>query len=118
MLYEGAIKFLDEAIPKMDFKNYDFVNAKLKKVMDIVEELQFSLDMKAGDISQRLKSIYIYMYELINKANLNKTTEELIECRKLLSDLLSAWRGIVGYSSRKSENPKSDGFLGGLSVSG
>ena len=121
MLYEGALKAINTAIAKMDYQNYDLVNSQIKKATDIINELMFSLDMEAGVISQRLKSIYMYVLQKLNEANMNKTPEELLEVKDLLEDLLRAWKSITtegGGGTVNKKNPPGSSFSSGLSITG
>ena len=54
MLYDGAVKFLNESIGFLnDYKTYDQANAKIVRVQEIISELMISLDMeKGGEIAQ------------------------------------------------------------------
>ena len=103
----------------MDYKNYDLVNAQIKKSIDIINELLFSLDMEAGVISTRLKSIYLYMLEKLNEANMKKTTEGLQEVKSLLEELLDAWKSVVsGEGSDENKKLPPSSFSGGISMTG
>ncbi len=124
MLYEGALRSIEIAIKKMDYKNYDLVNDQIKKSIDVIDELIASLDMEAGVISERLKSIYLYMINKLNESNINKSTKELEEVKSLLEELLSAWKSIVagepstdGKPSKNKKNPPYP-LTGGISISG
>ena len=105
MLYESVLRSIDIAIKKMNYKNYDLVNDQIKKSADIINELMASLDMNAGVISDRLKSIYLYILEKLNQSNINKSTEELKEVKVLLKELLSAWRSVANGELSVNEKP-------------
>ena len=67
MLYEGAISNLEKAMALVDDekkiqpKNIEAYGNYLQKVMDIITELQVSLDMaKGGEIASNLLSLYIF----------------------------------------------------------
>ena len=121
MLYEGAIRCIDEAIRNMDYQHYDVVNRKIQKTVDIIDELRFSLDMKVGDIAVRLRDIYVYLVKRLNEANQKKTIDPLKEVKERMEELLSAWRtiGLQGEKSDDSKKPFSpEASSGGISLQG
>jgi flagellar protein FliS len=50
-----------------------------------------SLNMDAGEISQRLFSIYMYMNNKLIEGNIKKDSKPLKEVRKHLEELRDAW---------------------------
>ena len=116
MLYNGAIRFLDEAISAVDdYKKYDAVNENIIKATNIINELRTSLDMKVGDIANKLDSIYEYMLRTLLEANTEKSREKLEEIRSYLKELSSSWQQIASGKI----NPGSLGLkAGGFSLKG
>ena len=98
MLYEGAVKHLDEAISlidengKIDASRIESYGNHLQKVQDIITELQCSLDMEKGkDIAKNLMSLYIFFNKELMQANINHDKKILSDIRKMLSDLKDSW---------------------------
>jgi flagellar protein FliS len=94
MLYDGAIKFLNQALELMAKKHttYDKVSNDIIKVQDIITELMVSLDFeKGGQIAKNLFSLYLYMNRRLIEANIQKDSGILGEIKKLLSELRGAW---------------------------
>ncbi len=115
MLYEGAIKFIDIASENMNFKTYDVVNTNIQKTLNIIEELQASLDMaQGGQLAERLLSIYEYLTRRLNQANIEKSKEILKEVKGLLEELLTAWKTIASGNQKNTPGNLS----GGLSLKG
>jgi len=96
MLYEGAIRFLEEALSNIDnFKKYDVVNAKILRAQDIITELMVSLDMhRGGEIAENLLSLYVFMKKELIDANIKKEREGIERVIKMFTDLLDAWKKI------------------------
>ncbi|MCL4419876.1 flagellar export chaperone FliS [Patescibacteria group bacterium] len=96
MLYEGAIRFLEEALVHIDnFKKYDIVNNKILRAQDIITELMVSLDMeKGGEIADNLLSLYVYMKKELLEANVKKERASIERVLKMFRDLLDAWKQI------------------------
>ena len=57
----------------------------------LYEVITTSLNMDAGEISQKLFSVYMYINNRLAQANMNKDTAPLEEVKKFLLDLRSAW---------------------------
>ncbi|MDR2183093.1 MAG: flagellar export chaperone FliS [Clostridiales bacterium] len=91
MLYDGALKFCNQAIVALENKNFSRANDLILKVEDIVREFQVTLDMKY-DISEQLNLIYDYLYSRLVAANLGKDVEVLKEVRDHLRSLRDTWK--------------------------
>lgn len=121
LLYEGAVRFIDQAVAKMHFSTYDQVNVNLQKAIEIIDELRASLNHEAGgQLSARLKSIYDYMIERLTFGNMHKKKEPLLEVKGLLEELLSAWRTIAKNPApgAPAASPNRPSLGGGLSLKG
>jgi flagellar protein FliS len=95
MLYEGAIKFLEEAIPAIEKNDYAEKGRLIGKAMDIVAELDSSLDFGASEeLCTNLRSLYDFMQRHLFQANLKCDVQAVRDVIKLLDDLNQAWRAI------------------------
>ncbi|WP_411552411.1 flagellar export chaperone FliS [Paenibacillus lautus] len=90
MLYSGCVKFLKLALKSMEAGDFEQKNTYLIKAINIVDELLITLDMKY-EISQSLSSLYIYIKELIIKANIKTQQEPLFESIQLVTELRDTW---------------------------
>lgn len=90
MLYSGCVKFLKLALKSMEAGDFEQKNTYLIKAINIVDELLITLDMKY-EISQSLSSLYIYIKELIIKANIKTQQEPLLESIQLVTELRDTW---------------------------
>ena len=91
MLYDGAIKFVNKAIELMPTKSIEEIHRNIVKAQDIITELITSLNMDAGDISNKLLSIYMYINNRLTDANVQKSEKPLIETKMHLLELRKAW---------------------------
>lgn len=95
MLYEGAIRFLKNAIENNTPRKYDLVNTNIIRTQDIVTELMLALNVEAGgELANNLLSIYVYMKKRLLEANMNKDTSVMEEILKYLEDLKAAWEEV------------------------
>lgn len=92
MLYDGAIRFVNTAIDAIPSKNIEKIHNNILKAQEIINELISSLNMDAGDISNRLFSLYMYMNKRLMEANIKKEEAPLVEVRKYLIELRDAWQ--------------------------
>lgn len=95
MLYDGAIKFLEEACKSMDKTHgTEEVHNNIVKAQEIIYELLSSLNYEAGEIADRLASIYTYMNQKLTEGNISKTKPPVLEVIKYLKELKSAWAAV------------------------
>jgi len=95
MCYEKAILCLQQS--KDYIRDKDFIKKaeKIKKTLDIVNELQANLDLdKGGKIAKSLDSLYTYLTNRILLADIQKNLTIFDECINILSELKSGWEGI------------------------
>ena len=112
MLYDGAIKFVNKALECMDKKAIEQTHKNITKTKDIITELTTSLNMEAGEISQRLLSIYMYLNRRLSEANLSKQKAPLLEVKKHLSELREAW----DKASKTADVKEKVGSGGGINI--
>lgn len=95
LLYDGAIRFLRQARIAIQSKDYQKKGSLLQRAQDIVFELNASLNMEqGGEISQRLRAIYTFIWTRLNQVNLNNDTVLLDRLTAILENLAGAWRQI------------------------
>ncbi len=96
MLVDGAIRFLNKAIEELDAKNHGEKGKYITRALDIINELDVSLDMETGgDISQNLRSLYDFMRRHLNQANIKKDPEMIREVINILQDLNEGWKVVA-----------------------
>ncbi|MFN4033739.1 MAG: flagellar export chaperone FliS [Fimbriimonadales bacterium] len=106
MLYDGAIRFVNEAAYAMRQRDYETQNTKLLRAQKILAELISSLDFdKGGEIAENLFRLYTYMYNRLVEANINDSVETLEHVTRLLSELREAWDTIATESEAQVNLP-------------
>lgn len=100
MLYEGALKFCNQAIIALEAKDISKVNLLVIKVQDIMREFQVTLD-KSYDISHNLNEIYDYLYRRLVEANMKKDIEILTEVRNFIRDLRDTWKEAMNLAKQE-----------------
>ena len=99
ILYEMAIKYIDEALDNVNSDNPGEFRASLKSAGQVIDELNHSLDMQYG-VSLYLMRIYVFMKEVFFKASVRPDITELSRCRKILADLRKSFEQIQSEDKR------------------
>jgi len=95
MLYEGALKNLRCAQNSINHKDINGAHCMLMKTQDIIRELNNTLNMNVGEISQNLRNLYLYMLQRLIEANVAKDNKKVEEVIELLTTLKEAWDTII-----------------------
>lgn len=121
MLYEGVLRFVNAAEAGMSsFKTYDKANTNILRAQDIFTELMVSLNIEqGGEIAQNLMNLYAYCKSQLLEANLQKKTEYLKPVKKVVSELLEAWKQIEQQPLAKAAAAAKPGdYKGGFKAEG
>ena len=90
MLYNGAIKFINESIEATEKKEYEKANTSCIKAQNIISEFRLTLKMEY-EISKNLLALYNYAYDRLVEGNMNEDITKLEEAKDILSELRDAW---------------------------
>ena len=90
MLYNGAIKFINESIEATKKKEYEKANTSCIKAQNIISEFRLTLKMEY-EISKNLLALYNYAYDRLVEGNMNEDITKLEEVKDILSELRDAW---------------------------
>jgi flagellar protein FliS len=102
MLYDGAIRFIRQAIRGMEEENLTQFHYGIEKSMAIITEFSNSLNHTiGGDIAENLDALYDFMIRELTLANLRKDIEKLRVVEKLLVDLRATWGEAVEINNRE-----------------
>jgi flagellar protein FliS len=95
MCYEEAIGSLKLARDSYVAKEYETKGKALQKTLDILHELNASLDMqKGGRVAVNLRALYMYMTQALIEADLKKNLPVFDQVVQMLVELESAWQEI------------------------
>ena len=104
MLFDGAIKALDRSLLGFDCLEIGERNAtihnNLQQAVDIIRELNCSLDMTAGgQLADTLRNLYVYFEKRIIESNLKKNTVGIKEVIPMIKQLRDAWYGMLNQQN-------------------
>lgn len=112
MCYDKAIGSLKLARESYAAKDYGTKGLAVKKALDILHELNASLDMKkGGEIAANLRTLYTFMSQALIEADLKKDLKVFDAVIHMLEELEVEWKGLSAGSHRDAK-PSLDGMLG------
>jgi flagellar protein FliS len=96
LLYEGAIRAINQAKVMMQYERFAEKAKMINKAIDIIEGLRLVLDHQNGqDISKNLEDLYVYAKFRLGVANMKNDTEILDEVANLLGVILPSWQELA-----------------------
>lgn len=105
MLYEGAIRFLTQAIDAQEKNNVEEKNKFLGRTIDVLNELRSTLNFEVGgDFSKNLSELYAYQVSRLTQATFESKMEYILEVQAQLKDLLGAWEIAVENEKKAAVN--------------
>jgi flagellar secretion chaperone FliS len=100
MLYEGAIRFLEQA--RLGFTKEDpaefntTINNNILRAQEIILELNLSLNTtEGGELAATLRRLYEYMDWRLMQSNIKKEEEGLKDVIRRLTVLREAWTSML-----------------------
>ncbi|REE84487.1 flagellar protein FliS [Paenibacillus taihuensis] len=90
MLYNGCLKFMKQAREHLENKNIEARNTNIKRALDIIEELQATLNMQY-DISRNLFSLYAFIKDKLIEANMRMSKESIQIAYDMTEELRDTW---------------------------
>lgn len=94
MLYDGARRFLNQAVVAMGENKTPLAHVKLRRAEEIIIHLRNTLDLEQGEIAERLQAIYIFCGRHLRQARLDRDPVKIEQVSHLLGELREAWAAI------------------------
>lgn len=94
LLYEGAIKFGNIAIVKMEKKDIQGAHNNIVKVERIIDYLRETLDMKYA-VAQDFENIYVYLSRRITDCMVSKNPADMEEVVMHLRSVRDNWKEVM-----------------------
>ena len=92
MLYEGAIRFMKQALVAIDKKDIASRGMNIGRAYDIVMELNNTLNFEAGgDLAKNLEQLYMFITDQLTQANIKSDRVALVHALKTMETLYSGW---------------------------
>lgn len=108
LLYDGAIKKLNQAESALIDEDFVTYHTQVTKVQRIISELLNSLDCdQGGDVAVNLVRLYDYMLRQLSIGMIRRQGDLLSEVRLLLEDLRGGWQeAIQQIYDERSDQPE------------
>lgn len=105
MLYDGAIRFNDQAIQALEEnKPLEALNP-MRRSLAIVQELQNMLDSRhAPEICANLERLYLFVQDQMLQAQQNSRAEPLNNAGRILRDLRETWSQAISQVNAQDLN--------------
>lgn len=100
MLYNGCLKFLNQAKKGIATKDIELKNTNIQKAQNILRELMITLD-PSQPISQSMGSLYEYMITRLVEANINNDTTIVDEVYGLTTEFRDTWKQVIQVNRQK-----------------
>src|ERR1700733_10027540 len=85
MLFDGAIRFCDQARLAIEQKSFEQSHKRITQAQKIINELKYSLKHDvAPDLRSKLAALYTFAYRKLFEANTKHTVEPLDEAVQVL----------------------------------
>ena len=115
MCYEKAIEMIWQAKKLFDEKQFEEKAKRLQKAIDIIHQLQGSLNFeKGGQIAKNLDSLYTYIAGRLLEGDVNKNMAACDQVIGILGELRDAWQALAsrqtadGVQMTVAQGPKTD----------
>lgn len=105
LMYDGAIRFIKEAMARINANDIAGRGLYISKAQRIVNELENALDKsRGGEVAVSLEKSYIRINKLLTEANISGELPPLKSSLEMLNTLRSAWEEIIGGRSPAARN--------------
>ncbi len=96
MMYDGAIRFLNETRKRIDAGDIAGRGLYISKAQRIIGELQESLNVpQGGEIAAQLEQLYAFIIQNLTKANIKGDKAAVDHALHVLENLRDAWRQVM-----------------------
>lgn len=91
LLYDGARRFVDQAMQALQAENHSEVSNYVGKAQRILEELSGALNFEAGEMAENLFLLYEYWTWRLGQGVVKQEPEAFKEVSAALMDMHGAW---------------------------
>ncbi len=113
LMYDGAIRFINEAIRRVETNDVAGRGTYISKAQKIVDELNGALNHKAGgEVAVNLDKVYLEVSRNLIDANIRGSKEPLDEALSSLKGLRSAWNQVINITGKNGAQPANAQGLG------
>ena len=100
MLYNGCIKFLNQAKKGIETNNIELRNTNIQKAQAIIREFMITLD-KSIPVSESMFDLYEYMNNRLIEANVNNDVSIVEEVIGYTTEFRDTWKQVIQINRQK-----------------
>jgi flagellar secretion chaperone FliS len=106
MLYDGAIRFLQQSIAPMQSGDFEQKGKMINKTIAILYHLTGTLNYtEGGELATNLSRTYEYLIRRLVEANLKNDPEIIGEVVRLMRELRDAWSQVANAGTEVEKRP-------------
>jgi len=105
MLYDGCIKFINQAKQALKNENFEAKNEFIQKAQNIVQELMITLDPEI-EISNQMMPLYEYIHYQLQQANIKNESSYLDEAYTYVVDFRDTWKEVIKLAAKNNKREK------------
>lgn len=94
MLYNGCLKFLNQAKSAIEENNYELKNKNIQKAQNIISELMVTLNMDIP-VAKHMMQMYDYINSRLIEANIKNSLEILEEVESFVTEFRDTWKEVI-----------------------
>ncbi|KKB38730.1 flagellar export chaperone FliS [Bacillus thermotolerans] len=94
MLYNGCLKFINQAKKAIASKDIEAKNTNIQKAQAIIQELMVTLNMEVA-VSESLLSLYDYLNRRLIEANIKNDAAILEEVEGFVTEFRDTWKEVI-----------------------
>ena len=105
-LYDGIVRFMQNAIEAVERKDVEGRRAAVKRAMDIVVHLQVTLDREVGGTpAESLSDFYVAMFALMLQGSQGNSRKKFEQVIANVRNVRSAWKQVLAESTKSGLTP-------------
>ena len=106
MMYEGAIRFVNQAKTHMAANNVRGTGESISRAQSVINELASVLNHKqGGEVATGLASLYMEINRSLTEANMKQTVAPLDHALEMLSTVKDAWETVAAPAGAVAAKP-------------
>lgn len=100
MLYNGCLKFLNQAKKGIEASDIELKNTNIQKAQNILRELMITLDMSVP-VSESMGALYEYMINRLVEANIQNDSAIIDEVAGYTTEFRDTWKQVIQINRQK-----------------
>jgi len=100
MLYNGCLKFIQQAKISLENGNIQETNVSSQKAQAIISELMLTLD-KSYPVSQNMLVLYEFVTSRIIEGNIKKDSLMFEEAADIMKEFRDTWKQVIQINRQK-----------------